>query len=462
MVTVVSSSFLKDKVVKSVLNEYDVKSQEMTKDEINFGTEIIDPIFDPFLLDKLRDISGLHDLCISVKAEDAILSGKKLLSESDNIPLELEELIDDFDFDEELLAFTEDLYTFGYAGLELLRDENGTLKAVNRISSLYLRMCRDKKRVMQKIGADTNYFKLYNPSSNDMLNRETGFFNTDIHPENVANDLIWFNLKSNESQVYGKPNYLSELDAIITDNAIIEYQQGHFKAHGIPNYIITVTGKVEDTDEEYTMDDWESDLEKEFKQVSNEPGTALCVVIPSEDKNGVQVNVNKIGEEKKEGSFLELSESVADRIRRVHKVPKERIGSSDSEGMASNRTSTILKNYSKSTIANMQKRIANLVNKTVIKEFSLDAKVMFLPANFEAEKEQLERGILLLQNGAMTLGEFINRFGTEYELKMEETNEYYNARFMNNQSLDQVLYGDTPLDAEGKLNNLIDNLDEDL
>ena len=62
----------------------------------------------------------------------------------------------------------------------------------------------------------------------------------------------------------------------------------------------------------------------------------------------------------------------------------------------------------------------------------------------------------------MRLGEFINRFGESFELHMDESDEYYNARFMNNQSLDSVLYGDDPVDAEGKLENLINDLDEDL
>lgn len=464
MVKVVSSNFLKDAVIKSVLSEYNIKSQELSKDELTYGTEIIDPVYDPFLLDKLRDISGLHDICIQCLAEDTIFSGKKIISEEGDVPDEVKCLLDDFDFDEELEAFVEDLITFGFAGLELLREDTGELKAVNRISSLYLRMCRDKERVVQKIGADENYFKLYNPKNSRNLNRETGLWDTDITTDSISNDIIWFNLKSNESKVYGKPTYLSELDAIITDNAIIEYQQGHFKANGIPNYIITVTGSIDnDVDSEYKLDDWESDLEKEFKQVTNEPGTAICVVIPSEE-NGVNVNVTKIGDEKKEGSFLELSESVGDRIRRVHKVPKERTGDSDSTGIASNRTSTILKNYSKSSVANMQKRISNLINKSIIRnEFQvINVKMNFLPANFEEEDAQLDRGIKLLQNGAMTLGEFISRYGENYELKMGEDDEFYNCRFMNNQSLHSVVYGDAPDNAEDKLNVMIDNLHDDI
>ena len=62
----------------------------------------------------------------------------------------------------------------------------------------------------------------------------------------------------------------------------------------------------------------------------------------------------------------------------------------------------------------------------------------------------------------MTLGEFVNRFGEPFGLHMEETDEYYNSRFMNNQSLDNILYGDDPIDAEGKLENLINDLDDDM
>lgn len=462
MVKVVTSNFLKDAVIKSVLNEYDIKSKELSRDELTYGDEVIEPPFSPWQLDKLRDISGLHDICITTKCEDAIFNGKKIIStEGSEAPSELESLLKDFSFDEECESFLEDLETFGYAGLELIR-ENGDLKSVNYIPSLYLRMCRDKKRVKQKISANETYFKLFDPNETRNLNYQTGIFEEDITTETMANEIIWFNTKSSESKVYGKPKYLSELDAILTDNAIIEYQQGHFKAHGIPNYIITVTGSIEES-EDYTMDDWENDLEDEFKDIRNEPGTALCVVIPS-DENNVNVNVTKIGDEKKEGSFLELSESVADRIRRIHRVPRERLGDSESTGIASNRTEMLLKNYSKSTVGTLQKRMANLINKTICESIfqTQDHKIEYLPVNFDEEDKVLDRGIKLLQNGAMKLGEFINRFGEQFELHMDENDEYYNARFMNNQSLDTVLYGDDPIDAEGKLNSMIADLDEDM
>lgn len=459
---VVKSNTLRDAVIKSVLNEYDVKSNEMSKDELTYGTEIIEPVYDPFLLEKLREMSGTHDSCITVKAEDAIFSGKKFVSESNDIPEQIRNLLDDFDFDEELESFLEDYETFGYAGLEFLRDNEMNFVGINHISSLYLRMCRDKERVVQKIGAKEVYFKLYNPKDNRFLNKENGLWDYDINSETLANDIVWFNKKSSESKVYGKPRYLSELPAIITDEAIIDYQKGYFKSHGVPNYIITITGNLESEDENYTADDFEADLENEFKSISNEPGTALCVVIPS-DENNVNVNVHKIGEERKEGSFLDLSKKVTDRIYRVHRVPKERVGDSDASGIASNRTEALLKNYSKSTVAIIQRRIANLVNKAILKsEFESDVKIEFLPANFEGEDTQLDRLIKLLQNGALTLGEFINRLPEKYLLEMDESDEFFNARFMNNQSLDTVVFGDVPMDAEGKLETLINDLDEDM
>lgn len=459
---VVKSNTLKDAIIKSVLNEYDVKSQEMSKDELTYGTEIIEPVYDPFLLDKLREMSGTHDICITVKAEDAIFNGKKFISESNEIPEQIRDILDDFDFDEELESFAEDYDTFGYAGFEILRDDLMNFVGINHISSLYLRMCRDKERVVQKIGSKETYFKLYNPQNNKYLNKDSGLWDYDITPETVANEIVWFNKKSSESKVYGKPDYLSELPAILTDEAIIEYQKGYFKSHGIPNYIITISGNLESADEEYTADDFEADLEREFSEVSNEPGTALCVVLPSEDNN-VNVNVHKIGEERKEGSFLDLSKKVTDRIYRIHRVPKERVGDSDATGIASNRTEALLKNYSKSTVAITQRRIANLVNKVILKnEFQSDVKMEFLPANFDGEDTQLDRLIKLLQNGALTLGDFINRLPEKYLLEMEESDIYFDKRFMNNQSLDVVVFGNVPMDAEGKLESLINDLDEDM
>ena len=459
---VVTNQFLRQAVIKSVLNEYDIKSQELSKDDLQYGDEVIQPPYDPFKLNKLREVSGLHDICITTKCEDAIFTGKKIIIKNGkDIPPELDEILNDFNFDEETEKFTEDLETFGYAGLEILREGN-QFKSINHISSLYLRMCKNKKRVVNKVGTKTTYFKVYDPNNNDVLNKDTGRFNEGITSENIANEILWFNTHSSDSKVYGKPKYLSELPAIITDNAIVEYQHSHFRAKGVPNYVITISGNVEEK-EDYSADDFERDLEREFKDVTNEPGTAMCIFLPSEDNN-LTVSVHKIGEEKKEGSFLELAESIGDRIRRVHRVPRERLGDSEGSGVGSNRTEMLLKNYSKSTVGTIQKRIANFINKTIIKhEFETnDFLIEYLPVNFEEEDNILERGIKLLQNGAMTLGEFVNRFGEPFGLSMDENNEYYDTRYMNNQSLDTVLYGNDPMDAEGKLNKMIDDMEEDM
>lgn len=456
---IVRSTTLKDSVIKSILNEYEIKSKEITEEDLNYGDEVIEPPYNPKQLALLREVSGLHDICITTKCEDAIYSGKKIISKDGaEIPESLEEFIDDFLTDEECESFLEDLETYAYAGLEVIR-EGAFFKSINHIPSLYLRMCKDKKRVVQKIGNKTVYFKLYDPNNNQNLNFISGLWDDDITEETRATEIIWFNTKSEQSKVYGKPNYLSEVDAILTDNAIIEYQQGHFKSHGIPNYIITVTGNIEEKDD-YSADDFEEDLENEFKDITNEPGTALCMVIPTEE-NGLDINVHKIGEERKEGSFLELAESVADRIYRIHRVPRERLGEGKSTGIASNRTEMLLKNYSKSTVGNLQKRMATYINKTIIKyEFlTPDHKIEYLPANFDEEDTLIERGLKFLQNGAMTLGEFINRFGEPFELHMDETDEYYNARFMNNQSLDNVLYGEDPVNLDEKLTKMIEDME---
>jgi len=456
---IVRSTTLKDSVIKSILNEYEIKSKEITEEDLNYGDEVIEPPYNPKQLALLREVSGLHDICITTKCEDAIYSGKKIISKDGaDIPESLEEFLDDFLTDEECESFLEDLETYAYAGLEVIR-EGAFFKSINHIPSLYLRMCKDKKRVVQKIGNKTVYFKLYDPNNNQNLNFKSGLWDEDITEETRATEIIWFNTKSEQSKVYGKPNYLSEVDAILTDNAIIEYQQGHFKSHGIPNYIITVTGNIEEKDD-YTADDFEEDLENEFKDITNEPGTALCMVIPTEE-NGLDINVHKIGEERKEGSFLELAESVADRIYRIHRVPRERLGEGKSTGIASNRTEMLLKNYSKSTVGNLQKRMATYINKTIIKyEFlTTDHKIEYLPANFDEEDTLIERGLKFLQNGAMTLGEFINRFGEPFELHMDETDEYYNARFMNNQSLDDVLYGEDPVNLDEKLTKMIEDME---
>lgn len=462
---IVSSNFLKDAVIKSVLEEYEVRSQELVEDELKYGSTIIEPVYDPFLLRDLREMSGLHDLCISTKAEDTILSGKKIVCDGE-IDNDLEGLIEDFDFEEQLESFVEDFDTYGFSGMELLKEDAGKLIGINHVNSLYLRMCKDKERAVQKIGTNEIYFKIFKKDDTKKLNKYTGDFEDNLSLEDQAHELIWFNRKSEESKVYGKPVYISEIEAIMTDNAIINYQKGHFNAHGIPNYMITVTGTIDIGDDEDNKEDaldaWESDLEKEFQQISNTPGTALCMVLPSAEKDGVQVNVTKIGDEKKEGSFLELSESVRNRIREIHKIPKERLGAGTSEGIASNRTKELLKNYSNTTIRNSQRRIASFVTKKIIRNcFGISDTILeMIQPNFDNEEDKIKTGIHILQNGGATLGEFVNTFCSAYGFSMDESDEFYNSRFMNNQSLDSVVYGDNkPTDPESKLSDVVNNLE---
>ena len=152
MVIVVTSNSLKDSVIKSVLNEYEIKSKEISPEDMKYGTDVIEPPYSPFHLKKLRESSGLHDICIITKCEDAIYSGKKIISkEGTEIPDQLDEFLNDFLTDEECEGFLEDLETYGYGGIEILR-EGVYFKGINHIPSLYLRMCKDKKRVVQKIG----------------------------------------------------------------------------------------------------------------------------------------------------------------------------------------------------------------------------------------------------------------------------------------------------------------------
>ena len=51
--------------------------------------------------------------------------------------------------------------------------------------------------------------------------------------------------------------------------------------------------------------------------------------------------------------------------------------------------------------------------------------------------------------------------GEQFELHMDEDDEYYNARFMNNQSLDTILYGNDPVNLDEKLTKMIEDMEEE-
>lgn len=448
-------------ILKAVQDEYDTQSKSISPDDTKFTAEIIEPYYDPFTLMSLRDISDVHDSCIQAKAEDITLSGHTLDYETE-LPTEIANFFEDYSFDENMKTFMEDLKTFGFACLELLKDSKDNYRAIKHLSSLYVRPCSNKEMIVQKIGTDEVFFKLYKKNDNRKIDLKNGKFEDKYHMKNipkelVANEVLWFKTYNPYSDWYGRPDYISAVDSIFTDGYITKYHQGYFKAKGVPNYIITVTGNLDTEDD--NGESFEESMEQEFKDITNEPGTAMVFVLPSQDNN-ISVNVNKIGDEKKEGSFLELEENTQKRILSKHKVPAERIGLGTSDGMASNRTQWLFKIYSRTTISNEQKSLANLITTKFLKGFLDTPLVKFLynQANFDDDNALLEAGIKKLQNGGLTLGEFINKYCAEDGVTMDETDPYYDVRLINNQSLDSVIFADNQKTNQ-ILKKLADNSD---
>jgi PBSX family phage portal protein len=131
-------------------------------------------------------------------------------------------------------------------------------------------------------------------------------------PDSVS-EIIHIKRPTSQHKWYGMPDWLAAVAQIELAHAITQYNYDFFLNSGVPEFVLLISGVD-------LGDAWEKEI-KPALQSHVGMGNAHKTLALNIPKDGVTVQVEKLGEEMKEGWFASMLDTVASRIVTAHRVP---------------------------------------------------------------------------------------------------------------------------------------------
>lgn len=416
-------------IIKSVMEDY-VNDKVIDEDQ-NWGGNIIEPPIDVEALKQLKTMSVTHRKCLKAVAVDTVLNGWVANNLTDNgkdtNKERIEYFMKDYDSLDALKKFKESERTFGYGVVEILQDNAGEVKGFKHIRSTTVRMCKGRKSVVQEINGKKVYFKIAGTTDED-INCENGNFGK-VPPELRGASVLWINGDSDDSDVYGEPEYFASIPTIISDHLLREFNYNGLKNGRIPNYLIIISGNFSDedeidpeTNEKYSP--FERDMEEALSGVKNKPGSALVYTIPTSGVDGSNINVEviKLTEEMTDASYEKMRQSNQDEILEAHEVPPQRLGINPTGALGGNLSLEINKQYNSKVIHPAQNQLENMLNKVVIKRMMQIDDFELIANGLDVDDSQVkyENALKAVDNGVMKPKELRENFAEMLHINPEE------------------------------------------
>lgn len=443
-------------ITKSVKEEFLTKAinDRVIPSDANGGDIIVQP-YDIEALNALRYFSVTHRKCLKAKAVDITLNGwtpEPVEDEgSEDNKKRLNNIFNDYGSVDALRRMEEDNATYGFAAVQILRNDAGDVVGFKHIRSRTLFMCTGGKKALQRVpnNADQVYFKILGSTTQD-LDYKSGTFEDAVPPEKKAAEILWVNGFGQDSDYYGEPEYISALTTIKSDDALREFNYNGFKSGRIPNYLIIITGNFEDdtaedpeTGEEYSP--FEENMQDELAAVKNTPGSALVYMLPTTGVDGATINVEviKLSDEITDASFEQMRLSNRDEILEAHEVPPQRLGINPTGALGGNLSLEINKQYNSKVIHPEQAQLENLLNKLVIQDL-MEIEDWTIRANdldVDDMQVRLTNAQILVQNAAMTPLELREQFSSVFNIDTTDNK-------INYPELDQFFFNGQPANGQ--------------
>jgi len=372
---------------------------------------------------------------------------------------------------------TYDLRGLGLYAVEEVLSQEGLPRALYPMDPRDLKVHKDDCIVKQTVGTKTRYFQIegknYDPKIGWYdVDKYTGEIYTEgtLAPERKANHIFWNTEYSTHTKTYGQPNILPAINAVYGELGRQEYDNKFFENYGVPAFAVTVTGDFKD--EKKTLKNGKPNpkyryentlryhIEKGLEELARNPHSALVITVPSisEDSN-VDVQITQLGTTEKEGSFIQFRKDNREEIAAAHGVPLDRFGVAITGTLGGNAIEELGDVYSDTTLPTIIADNEYIIQKELEKLEITDWEFHLDDFRKKDEQKELDIGLQLYNNGALTLGEFIERFATNYGGKLEQESPLYNLRIINNQTVDE--YGNI-LGQETVGNNFLDELENEL
>lgn len=465
-------------VPENVLDDYAIKSTPGAQSNVllddqfygNYGTyNLIEPRYNPLKLAKLLELNTYHESAVYRKAYDIVGSGHELKPVGDNPNLKNEKILNNF-FNSHLFSINRvfeaaeiDYQSMGYATVELVKENKvytGMPFLLNHIPAHTMRLHNSRQMFMQQVGLKKVYYKAV-PVGNSII--DGSLIESDLHKDNGtwykpgsltvdkrATEVLFFNRYSPRDWFYGMPQILPAVPAITGDGNRAIYNISFFKNFGIPAYSVFITGNFKDEDEIGSDGQptgktvLQAAIEKHFRKLAREPHSVLILTLPVEDTlegGEVKVEFKPLAVDVKEASFRLYRKDNRDEIIAKHQIPPYLIGVYETGNLAGNLGDKAVEIYAESQVQPNQDKYNTVINNYIIKLcFGIDDYTFsFNPFNIDKLLQELDIGLKLTDNAAMTPNELRSHFGKKFNLEPVKANPAMDLFYMKGQPLGQTL-----------------------
>lgn len=435
---------------------------------INANHYELQPPFNPDSLLKLLSLNTYHERSCRVISIDGTCDDWSLTNVTGIIDKKEEKLANDFlnniepNLNTVLREREYDVEALGYGFIEVQR-ENGRdslITNINSVPSHTFRILSDEKRVVQRVGAKKRYFVLLGENYD-----ENGWFDVDIEtgkksyeelPEEKRGNELLLKTRYNPNSIYGLPPIISCMNSIYLYDKIKEYNMEFFSNYGVPSLLMMITGDFDNgiTDEDDPDYEPGNTLREKVEQaltgVIENPHSSLCLAVPSEGSDGnVNIDIEKINENVKEGSFLEYSKELKYEIIAAHGVDPSRLGIFDS-GNLNGSNSIIMSNvYQTTVVDNIIRSNEDDINKLLRLNGIYNYKIKLVNINNEHTTDRVKTIVQLVQAGIITPNEARSYIGPEFDINIKDDIPSLNEFYVNGANLTS--------DKKSIINEILDN-----
>lgn len=455
-------------VTADVLDMFSIKqtSQRIKTAEFKGLRGLVTPLFNPESLARHLEANTYHARCVRTKAQDVAGMGWQLHPLSDE-PSEdqkttaktfFDELTDDIG--DTLTRAMIDREAIGYMALELVRENkepSGKPIDLFHIPAHTMRACDDEKRFVQQRGVKRVWFKKAGLTDID-VDKKTGKIHeaNQVKEENRANEVIWDVIYTPRSDIYGVPDHIPAVGAILGDVARCDYNIAFFQNHGVPAYAVCVTGDFDPgipVDSEGREEGAEGaaepfkpplqwTIEEYVKELAANPHSVITLIVPSATpgEKSVEIKFEPIATEVKDASFRLYRKDNRDEIFSAHAVPPYRAGIAETGSLGGTTAKETDEIYRDSVIRPRQQRLEALINKEVLEWLEVtDWAFDLLDLDLSDVEREIDMALKLFDNGALTPNDLIRNFGENLGLKPIEDIPAMDAHYVKGKPVDMGL-----------------------
>ena len=227
-------------------------SQQLRQEDFQGIEGLVEPLYNPANLALHMESNTYHARAVKTKAQDVAGQGWELVPLVDSPSEEERETIEAFfesleeDITNTLIQAMNDRESVGWLSIELVRenkDPDGPIVFLRNIPSHTMRAHRDGKKYVQVRGTRKVWFKAAGQTSID-VDKKTGriFPAGELEAVDRANEVLWNNIYTARSDVYGVPDHIPAIGAILGDIARRDYNIVFFENFGVPAYAVMISG----------------------------------------------------------------------------------------------------------------------------------------------------------------------------------------------------------------------------